>query len=82
MTVKEINTFVYSLTNRIPINSFIEWNVVLFYIYFPFFFSLDTNGDDFLDTSELEALFIKEVSYNVAIQLNFLIICALMFYMV
>lgn len=26
------------------------------------FFFLDTNGDDYLDTGELEALFVKEVS--------------------
>lgn len=71
MTVKEINPFVSSLTIRIPINSFIEWNDFLFYINFPFFFLLDTNGDDFLDTSELEALFIKEVSCNAAIQFKF-----------
>ena len=35
-------------------------------VIFSMFFIPDTNGDDFLDTSELEALFIKEVSDTLA----------------
>ena len=37
-----------------------EWLQLM--VIFSIFSLLDTNGDDYLDTSELEALFVREVS--------------------